>query len=343
MSTQSLTQDLVADAEARLAGPNDAVMTLSTSGSTGIPRLVRRTVGSWRASLDPLARIIGLGDDDVVWATGPSASTMTRYAVWQAVAAGIPVTVTGPWRGVPAHAGQATVAHCVPVVAEALARAAHRQHRGVTRWRLRALVVAGGAPRPGLRQRAADAGLTLIEYYGAAELSFVGIDVDGRGLLPFPGVEVQICEGALRARSGYLAESVDGRPVAGADGWASVGDRARWSGSGRFRVLGRAGAATVGGTTVHLAEVEAVLAETPGVQEVVCAAVPDGLLGERVVAMVHPLPGHDPVPALRRTALRLAPAARPTRHLVADALPRLKGGKVDRTALPGLFAGNRGA
>jgi acyl-CoA synthetase (AMP-forming)/AMP-acid ligase II len=196
-------------------------------------------------------------------------------------------------------------------------------------------VVAGAAPAPGLRVRAERLGVALVEYYGAAELSFVAVDVDGSGLRPFPGVEVRLRDGVLWVRSPYLAESVDGVPVADRDGWATTGDRARWGAAGTLELLGRPGTATVAGHTVQLAEVEAVLAAVPGVAEAVCLATPDPRLGQRLVAVVRRIPGSDPLPALRRAEEALPPSARPVRHHVVDDVPRTPSGKVDRVAVEG--------
>jgi acyl-coenzyme A synthetase/AMP-(fatty) acid ligase len=121
-------------------------------------------------------------------------------------------------------------------------------------------------------------------------------------------------------------------------GWASVGDRARPCGDGRLILLGRPDAATVAGHTVVLAEVEAVLAQAPGVRELICLAQPHPRLGERVVAVVEPLPGLDPVPDLRAlAAAALDPPARPARYLVQE-IARTPAGKPDRAGLAALLA-----
>ncbi len=337
------------------AGP---LLALSTSGSTSRPRLVLRTMASWADSLEPFTAVTGIGPDDVVWAPGELSSTLTLFAVWHALATGVPVVAGGRWRGVVAagpQAAAATVLQCVPAVLSDVldARAAGLLPR------LRTAVVAGASTAAPLRRRAGRAGLQLVEYYGAAELSFVAVDADGSGLVPFPGVEVAVREGLIWARSaytclGYLSSTAGGSTAGGStaggstaggstagpwrrdpDGWCTVGDRGHLDGRGRLSVRGRGGdAASVGGHVVLLADVEHLLAGVDGVAELVCLSEPHARLGERVVAAVRPDGAADPVPALRATArLGLPVAARPVRYVLVTDLPRTTGGKVARAVL----------
>ncbi|MBK6874377.1 MAG: AMP-binding protein [Kineosporiaceae bacterium] len=321
---------------------------LATSGSSATPRVVRRSVRSWMASLPAFdhavfgTAVAGDGSDSahhgLLWAPGPAGSTLTLYAAWQGLAAGVPVLATGPWRGLPGREVQpdldrVSVVQSVPAVLEDVlaARAAGRLPA------LRTAVVAGAGSPSGMRQRAGALGLRWVEYYGAAELSFVAIDVDGAGLRPFPGVEIALREecsdddagvGTLWVRSPYLAEG-----VADPDGWAGVGDRAAWSADGTLRVLGRAGTASVAGHTVHLAEVEAGLAGVAGVAEVICLTQSRPRVGERVLAVIRREPGADPLPAVRRLVEQWPNPVRPVRIVVRDVLPRTAAGKVARAEL----------
>lgn len=322
----------------------DPWLTLTTSGSSARPRVVRRSVRSWTASLPAFDRAVfdtsvsaDVSEEShhaTLWAPGTAGSTLTLYAAWQGLAAGVPVVATGTWRGVPDRdvhpdLDRVTVVQAVPAVLDDVlaARATGRLPA------LRTAVVAGaGAPAP-LRQQAQALGLRWVEYYGAAELSFVAIDVDGSGLRPFPGVEIALREDVtggqmLWARSPYLADG-----VADEEGWASVGDRAAWAGDGTLRILGRAGTASVAGHTVHLAEVEAGLARVAGVAEVVCLTQVRPRIGERVLAVIRPVPGADPLPAVRQVIGQWPSPVRPARIVVRDVLPRTAGGKVARAEL----------
>lgn len=347
------------------------MLTLATSGSSTAPRMVRRSVRSWTASLDDLDALVRprpIGsprrrDDGWLWAPGTAGSTLTLYGVWHGLGCGIPVLASGSWHGVPRegplaeHAARASVIHCAPAVLqdvlesipERVPGSAGSARRGGSPGRrvlsLRTAVVAGGRTSARLRERARGAEVRLVEYYGAAELSFVAVDPDGGGLRPFPGVEVEVRDGVVWARSELLAEG-----VAGLDGWAAVGDRARLRDDGTLELLGRPGVAEVAGHTVHLAEVEALLAGVTGVAEIVCLAEPRPRVGERVLAVFRPEDGADPLAGLRAAARRLPPASRPGRFVRRVQLPRTPAGKVARDQLAdelrtagATLAGGRGA
>jgi long-chain acyl-CoA synthetase len=347
-------RDLCDAVRARRGAPSgEPLLTVLTSGSTGRPRAVVRTAASWAASLRSFDVVSGVRDGDVVWAPGPLCSTLTLFAGWHALATGRPL-VTGRWRGVAAtpRAADATVVHAVPaVVADVLAAAAAGDLP-----RLRLAVVAGAHVPAGLREQARLAGVRLVEYYGAAELSFVAADADGRGLRPFPGCRVQLrdarggpvpawTEGEVWVSSPYLAQGYlgtdarDGGPLRRDGGWASVGDRARMRPDGALEVIGRGEAAVeVGGHTVPVADVEAVLRAVPGVLEVACVGERHAHLGNRLVAAVRAVPGTDPVPQLKAAARASLPrAARPSRWVLLDDMPRTSGGKLARGPLADLL------
>jgi acyl-coenzyme A synthetase/AMP-(fatty) acid ligase len=334
----------VAAGQVRLATglPADGppLMVLPTSGSSATPRLVLRTARSWLDSLAPFTAVTGIGAGDVVWAPGGPSSTLTLFAIWHALALGLPVLAGGRWRGVMAAGPAArtvTAVHCVPAV---LADVVAAREAGLLPS-LRVAVVAGAALVPGLRRRGEAAGLSVIEYYGATELSFVAVDADGTGLRPFPGVDLDVhADGTVWVHSPYLAlrylDPASGGPLRRDNsGWCSVGDLGSPRADGALDLRGRGeDAVSVGGHQVLVADVEAVLGAVDGVAEVVCLGEPHARLGERVVVAVRPADGLDPVPAMRLAArTRLPLPARPVRYVVLNELPRTAGGKIARAAL----------
>ncbi len=223
------------------------------------------------------------------------------------------------------------------------------------------LATCGSAPLPAplLEAFAQRFGVRILERYGMSEVGIVlsnplnGERVAGAVGSPLPGVHARVvdADGAdvpdgapgellLRGPSvfdGYL-RLVDGAPtrdrscfVDGPDGseWMRTGDAVTRE-AGVYRVVGRLKEMIItGGSNVYPAEVEAVLAEHPGVAEVAVFGVPDDDLGERPVAAVVPrgagVTGAELVVWARA---RLAPYKVPRAVTLRDALPRNAMGKL---------------
>ena len=312
------TQAAAREALARHAGqlaPDDLVV--FTSGSSGTPRAVHRSLASWQASAPALTELLALRPEDLTWLPGHPASTLSLYAAWHADDAGTQVRYADD-----PHA-DATIVHAAPSLLPAVLRARDEGRLPA----LRLVVTAGDRVPTAVFGECAARGLRLLAYYGAAELSFVGIggsagDEAGEGSAvasyrAFPGVQVDIRDGLLWSRSdyqafGYLGDaprsetaagagtpagghgsSADGSPPRrtgplrrAAGGWASVGDAARWVGPGRFEILGRAdGAVTVAGHTILLEEVEDALRAHPRIEDALVVGCPDPVHGARLVAL----------------------------------------------------------
>ena len=251
-----------------------------------------------------------------MWVPGPLAATMNLFAAVHARFTGVPV-VDGP--------EAATHVHLTP------ARLRRLLHDGVD-LAGRHLVVAGDRLDPALADRAARAGARTSHYYGAAELSFVAWGRDATDLRPFPGVDVGVREGTVWVRSRYLCTAVTGSrgPFRRDGGFASVGDRGWWDGS-RLVVHGRGDdAVTVGGTTVLVADVEAVLRPVAH-GEVVAVGLPHADLGQLVAVALTDASEFPRVRAAARSVLQ--GAARPRLWFAVDELPLTTAGKLDRAAL----------
>ena len=307
--------DLAAAHDEGRLGANDLV--LFTSGSTGRPRGVVRTMASWVASLQPLSALTEIGAADVVWLPGPLTSSLSLYGAFHAAA-------VGATSGVLTHT--ATAAHLVPAV---LADAVGSPHLFP---RLRTVVVAGEALSDTLRDRATGLGWRVVEYYGAAELSFVGVR-DGTGpMRAFPGAQVELRQGRVWVRSPYLARGYlrahDTGPLVRDGEWAGVGDLGRQVDDG-WVVSGRGDTAIVtGGHTVVAEDVEAVLAAVEGVKAVAVIGLSHERLGQYVAAVVV---ADRPVRSALVMAVAALPApARPRRWLAIDRLPHTGSGKVAR-------------
>jgi len=126
-----------------------------------------------------------------------------------------------------------------------------------------------------------------------------------------------------------------------AGGELHTGDLGLLDGEGCLHVRDRRSLVILrGGANVYPAEVERVLHEHPGIASGAVFGVPDERLGERVVAVVEPVPGaHLDLDEVRSFLLaNLARYKVPERIAVVEDLPRNAMGKIVRTELPGLLA-----
>jgi long-chain acyl-CoA synthetase len=116
------------------------------------------------------------------------------------------------------------------------------------------------------------------------------------------------------------------------DGWFHTGDLGFVDAEGLVYVVDRLKDVVIrGGENVYCAEVEAVLFEHPGVEDVAIIGLPDDRLGEQVAAVVKPRPGTSPgADDLRAfVAGRLARFKVPDEVIFRDEpLPRTATGKV---------------
>jgi fatty-acyl-CoA synthase len=136
--------------------------------------------------------------------------------------------------------------------------------------------------------------------------------------------------------AGYLNAPERTAEVMTDDGWLRTGDLARRDAGGAYTICGRKKEMFIsGGENVFPGEVEAAIAECPGVSEVVVVGVPDERWGEVGRAFVVGRPGTTLAEAdvLRHSRGRLAGYKVPKSVIVLSELPRLGSGKPDRRAL----------
>lgn len=304
---------------------------LTTSGTSGRPRTVVRSLPSWEDSYGHVSHLTGIGADDTVLVPAPPSGSMFAFAHAHAAHAGADVVALDRWSVAEAARALATctAAHLTPPMLAALLQ------RDLGRLRT---VVCAGAALPGpVRWQAEDAGLRLVDYYGSAELSFVAMRVGSR-LEPFPEAEVDVRDGVVWARSPWLADGYatgqTGPLRRDTDGFATVGDRGRRDADHGLVVEGRGDdAVTSGGVTVLCADVEAAVLSLPHVSAVAVVGTPHPGLGEAVEAVVVG-PGALDLVALRALTADLVDRTHlPRRWHQWDSLPLTAAGKVDRAAV----------
>ena len=203
---------------------------------------------------------------------------------------------------------------------------------------------AGAAISPHLKRRLHQwAGVDSVwEFYGSTEGQFTVC----------PGIDWEQCPGTVgRARKGRTLEVRDGviwchapdfarfeywnDPVKTAGAWDgdafSVGDLGRLE-DGLLYIEGRRDDLIIsGGVNVYPAEVEAVLAECPGVAEVAAFGREDEQWGQRVCVAYSGPASPQVVGAWAQD--RLAAYKRPKQIVQMDALPHNASGKVERLQL----------
>lgn len=163
-----------------------------------------------------------------------------------------------------------------------------------------------------------------------ADVTVVGAD---GAALP-PGKDGEIVVGSQTLFTGYYRQS-DMTAEAMFDGRLRTGDIGHLDQAGYLYITDRAKDMIVsGGMNVFPAEVEAALADLPGLKELAVFGVPDERWGETVVAVAAVQdPALDEATIIRAARERLASYKKPTTVRFVDALPRTASLKVDKPAL----------
>lgn len=308
-----------------------------TSGSTGAPRRIRRSVASWTASFAVNAGLFGIGPGSRVAVLGALVHSLSLYGALEGACLGAGVHLLAGLR--PDRQAAALAARGVEVL-----YATPAQLRGLTLPMpgLRLVLVGGSKLDAALRARLAGLapGAEVREFYGAAEASFVTLaDADtpaasvGRS---YPGVELDIRGGEVWVRSPYLFEGYASDPGSARwqDGWLTVGEMGRLEG-GFLYLNGRKGRmVTVADQNVFPEEIEALMETLPGVERAAVLAVPDAARGYvlHAVAMGDPA-AETAVMAVLRAALGPMKAPRSIRWRTD--WPVTASGKTDLAALRG--------
>lgn len=221
---------------------------------------------------------------------------------------------------------------------------------------VRAVVMGGGPATPALVRAAREGfGAAVAVRYSCTEAGIgVGTDFDGPAEdaevsvgRPHAGVDLdirevhdgvgEVCLRSPAVMSGYWRNPDATAEAMTGDGFVRTGDLGWLDEQGRLHLVGRSREMYVrGGYNVYPMEVEAALAQHPGVAEVAVVPRPDEVRGEVGVAFVV---ARDPAspPSLRElrehAGERLASYKLPDEVRFVDALPLTAMEKLDRRAL----------
>lgn len=327
-----------------------------TSGTTGRPKGVFSGILA-EAPAEALVReerqLWGFCADDVNLVLSPlHHSAPLRFATGTRLAGGR-VVVPGPFD--PAAVTTAIVEHrpttmfCVPAHLQRLF--AHWDEHGIPDLSSFRLVAHAGAPCPApLKERLVEAmpPASVWEFYGSTEGQFTACSSAEQQERPGtlgrarPGRSLSVdedghlwCVVPEHARFSYF-----GAPEKTAAAWRetpdgpafTVGDLGRIDDEGYVYLDGRREDLVIsGGVNVYPAEVEHVLGQVAGVEDIAVFGVDDERWGQRVCAAY--VGTADPATLDGHARTHLAPAKRPKAYHRLDGLPRTATGKVRRLEL----------
>lgn len=352
------------------AGPDDAVLQLYTSGTTGNPKgavLTNRNLFALRMPAEEAGQPWSKWDEDeAILVCMPCAHIGGTGLGIMAVAAGIRGIVQAeftPLGVLEAFEQGITRLFIVPA---ALQMVIHHPRAKTTDFSAVKYVMYGAAPIPLDLLREAvqtmpDAG--FLQCYGMTEttgtIAMLPPDdhvLDGNQRMrsagkAVPGTELRVVgEDGQELPRGEVGELIvkspsnmagywnlpDATSSALIDGWMHTGDAAYMDEDGYVYIQDRMKDMIIsGGENVYPAQVESAIYGHPAVAEVAVIGVPDDTWGEAVKACVVPKPGADldPNDIIAWTRERLAGFKVPKSIDVIDVLPRNASGKILRREL----------
>ena len=321
---------------------NGPAVSLFTSGSTGIPKRISKSLANLLDEAHTLA-------DSFDWPDGPIlAGVPAQHLYGLTFSLLLPWVLGRPWvddmprypRDVLAalKRNRATTLISVPAHYQALLQDGGQLSDGL--GDLHCVSAAASLSEQLARQWQQRHGRDILEIYGSTETGVVAWRRQrlASSWQALPAVRLSRQQGLLKVASPFVSEPF-------ADGFVTA-DRVSAPRQGRFELLGRSDAIVkIAGKRVSLTRIEDQLRACAGVAEAAVIAVPaTGVVRDLAIwaAVVgdreHPLPPGQLRSQLRSQLLdRLDGIEIPRRVLVVDALPRSASGKLPRRAIAALF------
>ncbi len=347
--------------------PDDPLLVLYTSGTTGPPKGAVLTHRNAAFDLDGLAAAWGWTEDDVLVHALPLFHVHGLVlGVFGTLRVGARLELLprfAPEAVCAAMEAGGTMLFAVPTMYHRLAEHAEATPADARRLARARLLVSGSAALP---VRENDRlwrlfGQRPVERYGLTETLIIcaahgdGPRTPGTVGPPLPGLELKLVDDQRRAIGpgpdvlgevavrgpnvfpGYLNREDATRAAMDEAGFFYTGDIASITSEGEVRVVGRRATDLIktGGYKVGAGEVEGALLEHPAVREAAVIGAPDEDLGERIVAFVVCMDGAAPRPEelAEHVARLLAPHKRPRLVRLVASLPRNAMGKVLKKVL----------
>lgn len=303
-----------ADGAAAPIGPDDVMLLMYTSGTTGEPKGVMHTSNTLFSNVHGYIERMGLTPAEMVLGASPLAHlTGYGYLAMLPLILNATTVLQDVWEprralrivrdeGVTFSMASATF------VADLCAAVEAGEPGGAT---FTTFNCAGAPIPPVLIERAWRLlGLRVCSAWGMTENGAVAITAPAEALeksgcsdgRPLPGIELKVVDGAgaalpagasgeLLVRGASLFGGYLKRPqlnATDADGWFDSGDQAFIDADGRVRITGRSKDVVIrGGENIPVMEIENLLYQHPSIAAVAVVGYPDARMGERVCAFVE--------------------------------------------------------
>ncbi|MGH2751613.1 MAG: AMP-binding protein [Actinomycetota bacterium] len=326
---------------------------IQTSGTTGTPKAASRNASaSGLGVLSDLLSVVPYHRDDVVYCPAPLFHSFGLATFTLATALG--ATLVLPEKFEPERSLQliddysCTAAAFVPVMLRRILSLPDEVKSSYDLSSLQVVMASGSVLSSDVRRGATELfGSVLYDLYGSTEAGWVAIarpedmlkarHTVGR---PVPGIEVRVVSpddhvlppgetGEIYIRSKVMFEGyISGESTKSTDdGWMSIGDLGHIDDDGFLYIEGRADdMVVVGGENIYPVEVEQVIEDLNGVNEVAVVGVPDEEYGQILAAFVAGKVTEDEVTETCKK--ELASYKVPKRIEIMDELPRNATGKI---------------
>lgn len=310
-----------------------------SSGSTGVPKVLWRSLRSWETFFDEQNRVFQINEATVLFFHGSLSFTGNLNSIAGVLYAGGTLVTSVPMSPKTWHrlCDQYGVTHLylLPTKLRIFLPALHRPLPMLT-------MIFTGSQRLDhklmamLREKLPHTQFIL--YYGASELNYITYCTYEEWLAepntvgyPFQGVQVEVrSDHSIYVTTPYGIEGI-AMPF-------SVGDKGHWTASGRLNFEGR-GSSVInrGGIKLSVAELESRIGDMTGVAAVAIIGVPDELRGEEAVAFIVPEPDVAPSVILQAMKEGLRAVEQIKSVFWLTELPLTSSSKIDTKALQALW------
>jgi acyl-CoA synthetase len=346
----------------RALGPEDAFILNSTSGTTGLPKLVVHTQRRWFYFHELAVAAGDLGPGDVFCSALPGPygfGLWTQHFTPAILGAAVHVRRRFSAADVLGLIGRERVTVLAAVSTQLILLLDDPAFAGADLSSLRAVFTGGEAvPYAKAAEFEERSGAKVLQFYGSNETGAASVttvhddrehrlttagriipgmqvrifDPDTRRPRPIPGRGQPACKGPATCE-GYWDDPAGNAALYTDDGWMLMGDLVEIDADGYLKVVGRTSDVVIrGGKNISAPAVEAEVMTHPSVSVAAVVAVPDAVFGERVGVFVELKPDaptvnlDDIVGHLR--ARGVSREWFPEYLLGVGPLPRSSGGKV---------------